>query len=944
MKPVKRFLTGASMILVCSTSLLALGETPRVLLLDGDESKLTIGQLKPAFIDFNYRATPRVSVAEVAQRYVRLLKTAKDPEIRMQALERLASLESLFGEVVEKAISKKELSEIAVTALEDSLEKFRNGNQNDWMLYDLARAYDTAGRQDDARRILERLVGQFPRSELAGESWFRIGEVAYNAGDYDQAESAFRKALNEPGARAFQANAEYMLGWVVFKQDRLDLATDAFVKVLLNLQKQAEKQIRTELRDDVLRILSVIGEYQGGVDSLQAALQRNRAEALAPLVYKNHYQYYIERERFQDAADVVDFFIATYPASPERVVFHQYRIDAFERGRLPSQAWAERERVANEVGPGTPFWSSQTEEGRKGAREFLYVNLDQLGRKYYALAAKNPSPQDDYRRAANYFSQYADLFPADAKAAETYLLLGESRQKLGDWKGAIEAFEAAGYGFPDYVQRAEAAYAALSAFPAETQWEAEAELRQQRVSAYERFADTYSNDKRAGAVLLAAANERLAMKAYPEAIQSARMLTLSAEGVASVSPTGGQALRYSGLKDEQVLDAWLIQGHAHFAQDAYSEAEAAYAQALKRLPKADDRKPATEENYAACIYRQGEALQAGGQLREAQQQYLRVVALVPGAALAQNAQYDAAMRAIDLEDWGGAIQQLDAYRKTYPVEAARQEVSQKLVFSYQRAGQPAAAAGELLALEGSLDPEAARKARFQAAGLFQEAGDAERARQAYQAYVDKYPQPLEPAVEAYDDLITLAEQRSDREAIQSLRASLVQLEASTVTEQTPRTRSLAAKAALALAEEKRLAYVDQKLTLPLAKSLALKSDRLKALVEDLNRIAAYGIAEYATAATHRMGEAYHLLSQDILASERPAGLSDIELEQYQVLLEEQAYPFEEKAIDLFAVNAGRVPQGVFDSWVENSLQELGQLNPARYERSESLADLGSQLK
>ena len=54
------------------------------------------------------------------------------------------------------------------------------------MFYDLARAYDTAGRQADARRILERLVSQFPRSDLAGESWFRIGEMAYNAGDYDR--------------------------------------------------------------------------------------------------------------------------------------------------------------------------------------------------------------------------------------------------------------------------------------------------------------------------------------------------------------------------------------------------------------------------------------------------------------------------------------------------------------------------------------------------------------------------------------------------------------------------------------------------------------------------------------------------------------------------------------------------------------------------------------
>ncbi|MEE4185989.1 MAG: hypothetical protein V2J12_09505, partial [Gammaproteobacteria bacterium] len=79
---------------------------------------------------------------------------------------------------------------------------------------------------------------------------------------------------------------------------------------------------------------------------------------------------------------------------------------------------------------------------------------------------------------------------------------------------------------------------------------------------------------------------------------------------------------------------------------------------------------------------------------------------------------------------------------------------------------------------------------------------------------------------------------------------------------------------------------------------------------------------------------YQQLGADLMASERPAGLSAEELEQYNILLEEQAFPFEEKAIELFEVNAARTEVGVYDAWVARSYTELASLMPARYAKFE----------
>ena len=133
-----------------------------------------------------------------------------------------------------------------------------------------------------------------------------------------------------------------------------------------------------------------------------------------------------------------------------------------------------------------------------------------------------------------------------------------------------------------------------------------------------------------------------------------------------------------------------------------------------------------------------------------------------------------------------------------------------------------------------------------------------------------------------------------------------------------------------------------RLVIPLKQSLKIKKQKMKIALKEYSRVVDYGVAEFTTAATFRIAEIYHDLSRDLLASERPKGLSLEELEQYDVLLEEQAYPFEEKAIEIHETNIQRVADNIYDEWVKKSFQQLSQLRPVRYakvEKSELLSDV-----
>jgi hypothetical protein len=121
---------------------------------------------------------------------------------------------------------------------------------------------------------------------------------------------------------------------------------------------------------------------------------------------------------------------------------------------------------------------------------------------------------------------------------------------------------------------------------------------------------------------------------------------------------------------------------------------------------------------------------------------------------------------------------------------------------------------------------------------------------------------------------------------------------------------------------------------PLADSLALKRSRVEQALAAYGKAAEYGVAEVTTAATYEIAELYHSLGRDLIASERPAELAAEELEQYELLLEEQAFPFEEQAIEVHEVNAARTAEGIYDQWVRKSLEALAGLVPARYAKDE----------
>jgi len=81
-----------------------------------------------------------------------------------------------------------------------------------------------------------------------------------------------------------------------------------------------------------------------------------------------------------------------------------------------------------------------------------------------------------------------------------------------------------------------------------------------------------------------------------------------------------------------------------------------------------------------------------------------------------------------------------------------------------------------------------------------------------------------------------------------------------------------------------------------------------------------------------------------MTSQRPKGLSALEQEQYELAIEEQAYPFEEKAITVHESNLELISRGVYNEWIEKSLQKLAVIVPVRYAKSEEASTIIGSLE
>ncbi len=879
----------------------------------------------------------------------------------------------------------------AIALYKKLLAKYPLYDRNDQVLYQMSRAYEELGKIDEAMVVAARLVREFPQSRYIDEVQFRRAEYFFTRRKYLDAEDAYTTIVNIGRSSYYYELALYKLGWTFYKQELYEEAQHRFIALLdhkvsngYNFE-QTEDETERKRTDDTFRVISLGFSNLGGADTVVDYFAQHGKRSYENEVYRNLAEFYFDKRRYADAGAAYTAFIKRNPFHKESPNFHMRVIEIHTAGGFPTLVLEAKKNFADTYGLKAEYWKYFDPKDRQDVLDHLKTNLVDLANHYHASYQKPRKPADKpayFKEALHWYREYLASFPSDGQSPGIHYQMADLLLQNKAYGQAAIEYEKTAYHYPTHEKSSEAGYAAVYAHRKNLESAAadnQDPIKREVVRSSMTFVDTFPKHEKAAIVLGAAAEDLYAMKSFEPALAAGTRLIE----------------QYPGAEVQIVRTAWLIRAHACFELRKYPEAEGAYVKVLALLPPGDKSREGLVDNLAAAIYKQGEQANAAQDYQAAANHFLRVGRMAPTSKIRVNAEYDGAVALIQLEDWTRAATVLVGFRKLFPGHELQPEVTKKIAYVYKENGQLSLAAIEFERIETETQDEAIRRdALLTAADLYEQDKKPGKALAVYRRYIGYFPKPVDLNMETRHKIaVILKAQNNSKAYLEELR-QMIAIDATAGSARTLRTRYLAGKGALVLAQLLHEKFEAVKLVKPFKRNLRKKQKLMKRTIKAFNKLIDYEIGEVTAAATYYLAEIYTHFSKALMNSERPVlgfdyhkvkrgetlsgiaklydadvariarennlsqskfivagkklkiprGLNPLELEQYELALEEQAYPFEEKGIEVHESNLKLLAQGVYNEWIEKSLQKLAEFMPARYAKIEENSSIIEALE
>ncbi|MFO7619890.1 MAG: tetratricopeptide repeat protein [Bacteroidales bacterium] len=828
----------------------------------------------------------------------------------------------------------------AIALYRKLLKDYPRYERNDQVLYQMSRAYEELGQVEEAMEVMNRMVTAVPQSRYIDEVQFRRAEYFFVRKRYLDAEEAYLRIVNMGVGSSFYELALYKLGWTFYKQELCEDALHRFIALLDHKVsvgydfEQTEDEQEQKRTDDTFRVVSLSFSSIGAADAVVEYFSRHGKRVYEDKVYGNLGEFYFDKRRYADAAATYEAFVTRNPFHKVAPSYHMRVIEIQATGGFPSLVLESKKKFATTYGLKAEYWKYFDPSDRLDVLDLLKTNLTDLTNHYHACY-QNPRQAKEkvanFKEALHWYREYLTSFPKDTESPVMNFQLANLLVENKWFESAAVEFEKTAYEYPAHEKSSESGYAAVAAYREQLKIagsDRKDTVRRNTVRSSIKFADTFPKHEKAAIILGAAVDDLYGMKEFEQALHAAKKLI-------KVFPN---------TDIEVIRDAWVVMGHSAYELSSYSEAEGAYSSVLKLLPKEDKKRDALIDNLAASIYKQGEQANAAQDYRVAAEDFLRVSSMAPTSKIRPTAEYDAATALIQLKDWEMAAKVLVGFRNNFPENPLQHEVTKKLAYVYRENNQYSFAANEYERIEKeSKDDEIRGEALLIAAELHEKDNNRVRALDVYRRYVSYFPHPVELNLETRSKIAEILRAENDYESYLKELKDIVDIDASAGNERSERTRYLAAEALLVLAEKEYETFAAVKLVKPFEENLKKKRKLMQTATTKFNRLLNYEIGKTTAAATYYLAEIYAHFSNALMTSERPEGLNPLEMEQYELAIEEQAYPFEERAIQVHESNIKLISLGVYNKWIDKSLQKLAVSMPAHYDKPEEASGVISSL-
>jgi len=879
---------------------------------------------------------------DIRKAYAAYLEHAsKNDKSRVDALSRLATLEFELSEqilknrddqnsdAVEQASDNLYNAKLGRTIelLSTALRDYPDNENNDKTLYQLAKAYDQQGDSENSHACLKQLAEKHPKSKYFIESQFRLAENAFSERDYALAEDRYTDVIGSKKQNVFHEKSLYKRGWSRFKQAFYFEAIDDFFQAV-NLNAFDEyptlSGTKKELFNEYFRAIGLSFSYMGGAESIQYHFKENPDFKHLYSIHTHLSDIYLREERKNDAVTTLEYFAKNNPASehvPEALL---KVIDIWKSTGFPSRMNRALEAFYLAYHPDSDYWKKRKESDPrifKQVKNSLREQILTITANYHNKFLKTRKASD-YANSKRWYENYLEHYSSYSRKDNIHFLYASLLASNKNDINALKHYELAAYDSNIIIDKNSAYESILLTSKLSVSEKNDID----RLSWIDKlihfstlYGQQYPNDKRTTNIILHASELAYENKLFKQAIQ----LTELAPGA---------------IQRSMAIKVNTIKGHSYFKLAQYEDAENIYHTLLKDYNPVWKSDSSIIDGLALAIYYQGESARKKNETLSALQHYTRISQVAPTTKIAATGMYDAVLLAMQKELWNESIQYAKTFQRLYPHHKNAYDVTKKLTAAYLNSKQDIAAAKELEKLASNQQDRAYQlAAQWKAGELYEANKEYPSAIRSFETYAKNFRRPFPQYMESMFKLVALHELNNNSKKTNQWQNTIVQEDKKASNSlKTDRTRLIASSAALHLARNSHIEYSSTKLRLPLKKSLRKKKAAMQQAVNLYGRASSYNLAETATEATHAIADIYNEFSIALLESEQPDNLNDDELEQYQILIEDQAFPFEEKAIEFYEINLSYVKDDIYDQWIQKSHTQLKKLFPVRYQRKARL--------
>jgi tetratricopeptide (TPR) repeat protein len=919
----------------------------------------------------------RLSHEEVRQEYKALLDLFEEKELKEKIERRIADVHMMEG--VQRQNTAKTDSGYyseATKAYRDILAKYPNSPDNAEVLYQLSKAYDTESQQEEALESLTELTTRFPNYVNVAEAYFRLGDIHFSRQRYRESRHAYMKVI-ESGNKTLELNSHYQLGWSEYKLLEYRKSIDSFTYVLssllvgngdINSLGKKEKPLVNDSISSISLALDKIGGA-GEVVTIPALARQQYVWR----IYDNLGEYYLKKELYEQSASTFRLYVNEYPYSVKAPDLSTKLIDTYILGGFARQSLVEKERYIDSYGLGSIYTSYQngiSPQIKSTLREYIdelashFHSKGQLHQKALAdlkTKKQQPDPERDqaiqtaaitaYDKAANLYTRFIDTFPNDERIDEVTFLKAEVLFSSYQYPEAIKEYEKVAYQpqRPDNKDNAvNAGYAAIISHEKQVDFlkagvayegqspqkpvvEDSRQVRQWRVSAVDSmlaFAEKFHTDERSPSVLTNAAEYLFSLNRYKDAIDV----------------SSGLIAKNASLNKTLKKTAYGIIALSYFNLEDYQQAEDNYISQRNLVdPKAEEYTQVSER-LAASIYKKSEVMISKDESLAAIDQLLRIKQLTPNSPIRVTAQYDAATLLLDAKLWQRAIVELLELKQFYPDYKYAVEYQRKLAFAYeQNEGWGNAASAYAVLVNDDPDANVRQEALFLTATMYERDKNLSAANLNYESYVQLYPQPFDNYMEAHYHLAANHEALDNQSTLNKWLSATIDVDQKAGVQRTDRSRWLGAWANAKYGDYYSSLFSKVELTLPIVKSVPNKNQWLQQASASYQSAADYGILEFVAMSSYKIGVLYRQFGNDLRSAPKPDSLSGEDQQIYGRIIDEQAAPFDQLAVDLHQANIDRAWGGKFNEWINNSFAEMRTLSPQRFNKVELIVSYGDGI-